>query len=74
MPKLNIPCEDCEETKQRLELAGNRVLSCDPKAGDPGMCVITFEPKAAKKAAKKKKVVKKRKATRKKAVKKAKKA
>lgn len=47
MPKLTIPCEDCEEKKADLEMTGYRVITCEPKPGDSKMCVITFERAAA---------------------------
>lgn len=55
METMDVPCNRCDEFKQRFESAGYRVLGCDPAAA--GMCTLRYEdadspaPAAAKSAA-----------------------
>lgn len=39
--KRKIPCTDCDQWREDLELRGFRVLSCEPESG--GFCLIKFE-------------------------------
>ena len=43
MSTMDVPCDCCDEFRQRMEAAGRRVLGCDPHPGKPGMCVLRFE-------------------------------
>lgn len=38
-----IPCSDCEDTKDRLELFGFTVQGCIDTPGRPGFCTISFD-------------------------------
>lgn len=43
MPKMKIPCEDCEGEKERIEEAGDQeVISCGPIEEEPGWCEIVW--------------------------------
>jgi len=43
MSTMDVPCDRCDEFRQRFEAAGRRVLGCEPHPGKPGMCVLRFE-------------------------------
>lgn len=42
MQTFDVPCERCDEFRQRFERAGFQVHGCDPAGG--GMCTLRFEP------------------------------
>ena len=44
MATQRIPCSDCADKKEEIELGGRfRVTSCEPIAGQEGWCLITYE-------------------------------
>lgn len=45
METMDVPCNRCDEFKQRFESAGYRVLGCDPAAA--GMCTLRYEDAAS---------------------------
>lgn len=45
--KRTIPCTDCEEWREDLELRGYRVISCSPIDSKPGFCLLRFEEATA---------------------------
>ena len=46
MPSQRIPCADCEAKKEEIELGGRfTVTGCEPIAGEPDWCLITYERK-----------------------------
>jgi len=42
---MNVPCDRCDEFRQRFEAAGYRVLGCTPAAN--GLCTLSYEWPAA---------------------------
>jgi hypothetical protein len=47
MPSQRIPCADCEDKKEEIELGGRfKVTGCEPITGESGWCLITYERKA----------------------------
>lgn len=46
-----IPCEDCATTSQDVEQLGFRVTGCKPHPDRTGFCVLSFEERAAPRAA-----------------------
>lgn len=46
MPQKEIPCQDCDKEKERIEEAGDQeVVSCEPIPGRPGWCLIVWRRK-----------------------------
>lgn len=44
MPSQRIPCSDCADKTEEIELTGQfKVTSCDPIPDSPGWCLITYE-------------------------------
>ena len=44
MPEKEVPCEDCEKEKKKIEEAGDaKVLSCDPIPEKPGWCRLVWQ-------------------------------
>ena len=44
MPEKEIPCEDCEDEKEKIEVRGiYRVIGCDPIPDKDGWCKIRYE-------------------------------
>jgi len=44
MPSQRIPCTDCADKTEEIELGGRfKVTGCEPIPNDPGWCLITFE-------------------------------
>jgi chitosanase len=40
---MNVPCNRCDEFRERFENAGFHVLDCEPDPNEPGMCALRFE-------------------------------
>jgi hypothetical protein len=51
MPKMKIPCDDCESQKEQIEEAGDQeVVSCGPIDGELGWCEIVWRRRGATRA------------------------